>query len=324
MKRFVVQGNAFECGYKVGQKYAAEIRWRLQHNRITPATIQRHKLQLQSIFQRCTPMHLPIIQQIKGLAQGSKQDFWKLILLNSSELSEYHHGCSSIAFVDGKKAELFHNEDGTQGEKKDGCALVAYKLPTCTFHSYVYLGELPGNAYAWNNHGFFYSVNYLKIKKFQLAYVPSFFTTSLLAEAKSIEEALRILKKNPCSSGFHYFMGQGKRIISVEQVHERLSVQEVRGMYIHTNYLLHGILDALGEEYRSSQERHERIRHLLQQGLEPLPVLFDKKNRPYPVYCRTNDVGRTLSTVVFDGGKGKVTIYPRDSLKNKNCFSLLN
>ncbi len=372
MKQFTVTGSNFDCGYQLGKKFRKEIRWRLRHTEITPVTIARHWQQVHRMYHYCQQHYPSFLQEIAGMAEGAGADFLELFFLNCPELSQYHHGCSSIAVVDKKKALLAHNEDGDAFERQDKCALITYqlshKLFQTTFHSFVYLGELPGSAYTWNASGLFFTVNYVPVKKLNFSGAPYYFITRQLAEARSIAGAVKILKRSNNASGFHGYIGKGRRIVSVEQYGGKVRVREIKGMDIHTNHFLHPEMSTYGEIRPSSATRLQRLEELLastqhsqilvspddpgsfsskvrkkvklemikrlttnqtnppgkpgaRENLTSLgtanvvTILFDRENRPYPLYSKAGDKMRTLSTVVVEGKR--VTVFPTNSRKNK-------
>ena len=328
MKCFRVKGSNFECGVQLGQQFRFEMQRRLDNYQINSATVAPHLKQLQQIYQYCNRKYNSNIQELKGISKGSGIDFWHLFYLNCSEISQNVHGCSSIAVVDQKNVLLAHNEDGDREERKEGCALIHYVLPTFSFHSYVYLGELAGSAYNWNENGLFFTLNYIPVKRLNLLGLPYYFLTRSLLEAKSIGQAIQFLKKNPCMSGFHCFIGQGNRIVSVEKYHDAVSVQEIKGFSPHTNHFVHGLFTS--KIVPSSKVRLQRLQELLSifrstphfiSTADVVSLLFDTKSKDYPIYANGN-TRITLSTVLFDAMEKKVLIFPKDSKTLNDHFKL--
>ncbi len=288
MPHFTVHGTPFDCSYQVGKRFHREIKACLRHYCISPLALKQQGKHIQEYYHYCQRHYPQYLQEIAGLAEGSKTDFLELFYLNCPELSQTHHGCSSIAFVEkGKKNRernvrkkgnllLAHNEDGEPGEKG---ALITYQLPNTTFHSFVYHGELPGSAYNWNEHGLFFTINYIPVLSLKKG-APYYFLTRNLLECPSLAVALPILRKSSCASGFHAYIGQGKiglgktgsrktrlgegqkeKIFSVEKWGKKTSIKEVKGLDLHTNHFLHPGMRS--EVRKGSLLRLKRLQELL-------------------------------------------------------------
>lgn len=311
MNHLTVRGTPFDCSFQIGKRFHREIKARLRHYRISPLILKHHWKQIHEYYHYCKRHYPQYLEEIAGLAEGSKTDFLELFYLNCPELSQAQHGCSSIAIVpEEEKGEvlLAHNEDGEPGEKG---ALITYQFPNIIFHSFVYHGELPGSAYNWNGHGLFFTINYIPVLSLKQG-APYYFLTRNILECQSLAAALQKLKKSACTSGFHAYIGQGHRIISVEKWGKKTSLKEVKGVDLHTNHFLHPGMRS--EVRKGSLLRLKRMQELINKknhpgmgGAKPsltsgelLKILFDRRNRPYPLYSATGDKSRTLSTVVFE------------------------
>ena len=278
---------------------------------------------LQTVERACKKKYPRILEQLRGIADGANVDYRHLLLLNAAELREGVGGCTDIAEVRKDHISLSHNEDTGEGQDtRDNCALVTFHMPHITFTSFVYAGEPGGDAYNWNSHGFFFGVNYLVPFKGKVALnrTPRDFTARALIEAKSISDALRILRSSPDASGYHYFMGQGKRLVSVEQWRGTINVKEVKGVEVHANHYLRVKKNAPTE--KSTSFRQKRAEQLVRQGVNGLNILTDRANAPYTICRLSKDNGLTLSTVQFLPLQKKVRIYTPGTLKQEYSFKL--
>lgn len=321
MKQLTVKGTHYKCGVQIGRHFNREIKERLKLYGITSHKTKQYQQQLHQILKSLPKIYHPYVDEIHGLATGSKSDFWQLFLLNCPELSQEHHGCSSIAQIDQNKIILAHNEDSDPTDKKANTALIKFILPSTIFHSFTYLGELPGCAYSWNQQGLFFTVNNIKAKKINLNFTPRYFITRALIECTSIKEAVQFLKHTKNASAFHYFLGQKRKILSIEQLHDRISIKEINITNFHTNHFIHDKFYNNAEIYTRSRESYKLLEKLLKTK-DIFTSLFDKSNHPHAIYARTGDTSRTLSTVLFKPLHHKVEIYPTDSRKLKKVFYL--
>ncbi len=321
MHQLTVKGTHYQCGFQIGKKFQKEIKQRLKINNITKKTTNPHQKKLQTILHNLPKKFHSYIEEIKGMAAGSNINFLQLFFLNCAELSQDHHGCSSIAQIEQNNIILAHNEDSSTKDRKQNAALIKFILPNFTFNSFTYLGELPGSAYSWNQHGLFFTVNFIKAKKINLNFTPRYFITRALIDCKSLTEAISFLKTTKSASAFHYFLGKKKKILSIEQLHNQISIKEIKVTNFHTNHFIHDKFYNNSEIYTRSKEHYQQLKKLLQTK-DPLTCLFDKSNRPHAIYARKGDSSRTLSTVLFKPQQHKVEIYERDSKKSKKVFAL--
>ncbi len=308
MQYFTVRGTPFEIGVEIGKKMQKAIKHRLKLVKITPAKIKRHQDKLQYIHQLCFIKYPQFIEELKGYSAGSGVDYWQLLMLNCAGFG-MDHGCSSIAINSKETLELAHNEDGSDFESPDNCALIQYQLKDVSFHSLVYAGELAGNAFNWNSAGIYFTVNSITTHQIDIK-IPRYFTARALCEAKSLTQALTILRKSEDASGFHYFIGNKKKIFSVEHYQDKTGIREVRGTYAHTNHYLLPKFAKYSHSSLDSRARLERIKALLPDK-DLLTILSDRKNLKWPLFSKGEAGKRTLAQVIMKPKEKKVSIFDR-------------
>ncbi len=306
MRYFVVKGNHYECGQQIGRAMKKEIASRLKLMRISREKVRRNWTKLQFINQLCFLKYPEYVRELKGYSDGSGADYWQLLMLNSPIFGT-NHGCSSIAVNEKNQTLLAHNEDGANFESKNNCALIKFIQRDAVFHSFVYAGELAGNAYNWNSERLFFTVNSIPTLKVDVS-VPRYFTARALCETGNLLRAVRILKQSDDASGFHYFIGKGNRIVSVEHFQDKIGVHEVKEKYAHTNHFILKKFAKFSREYPDTASRLERIRKMLPDH-ELLEIINDRQNKMYPLLRKGERGYRTLSQVIFNPREKKVWIY---------------
>jgi len=308
MQYFTVRGTPFEIGAEIGKRMQKVIKHRLKLVKINPEKVRYHKDKLQYINQLCFIKYPRFIEELKGYSAGSGVDYWQLLMLNCAGFGT-DHGCSSIAISSNETLELAHNEDGSDFESPDNCALIQYQLKEVSFHSLVYAGELAGNAFNWNSAGIYFTVNSIPTNKIDIK-IPRYFTARALCEAKSLTHALNLLRKSEDASGFHYFIGDSKNIYSVEHYQDKTGVMEVKGTYAHTNHYLLPKFAKYSHPYLDSIARVERIKELLPDK-DLLTILSDRKNLKWPLFSKGEAGKRTLAQVIIKPKEKKVSIFDR-------------
>lgn len=326
IKHFEVSGNYYECGFQIGQALKKVIQKRLDRL-VTKEIFSIWEKDLPKVEEVCQSRFPNLISEIQGVADGAEVDFKRVLLLNCEELRYSEKGCTTIAEVSSKEISLTHNEDtGAEiGDHIEDCILITYNLPNLTFTSFLYAGELPGSAYNWNNLGLYFSVNYLDPLD-PIPYpdrIPRDFTARALIEARDLEEALKILGTTSDASGYHYYIGKGDEIISVEQNLDKLSVLNVTGVIAHSNHYTHPQFANNMDIDQSSKFRLKRANEMIDDHKEALKILSDRTNAPYTICRLPEDDGLTLSTVKFLPRENKVIIYTPLSIEKEYELKLV-
>jgi predicted choloylglycine hydrolase len=314
MEIFTIKGNNHECGFLFGRMQSKKINLRLKAHDITPKIVKKNILLLKKTYLLCKKKYPLYIEELKGLSEGSKIDFFTLMYLNFLEL-QVAQRCSSIAASENNSLIIAHNEDGDTFEKKRWFNLVKFVMPKVSFYSFMYPGELPGSSFSWNSHGMFFTINNLRQRNFNYDGIPKVFTARRLIESKTLNEAIRILKQSNSASGYHYFISDKKKILSIEQTEKDLSVSEVKGNMAHTNHYRHLTLKVDFFSSANSKKRLDMINSLLKAKTPLLDILFDKVS-PTPIYNHAGDKNRTLASVIFLLSENKIQIYTRDSKRS--------
>ena len=108
----------------------------------------------------------------------------------------------------------------------------------------------------------------------------------------------------------HYFIGKGKRIVSVEHFQDKMGMHEVKGRYAHTNHFILKKFIKFSRAYPDTTSRLKRINQLLP-NCKVQDILNDRQNKMYPLLRQGERGYRTLSQVIFDAREGKVRVHDR-------------
>ncbi|MBI2474158.1 MAG: hypothetical protein HYV68_00485 [Candidatus Taylorbacteria bacterium] len=317
------RGSSYDCGLAFGKAVARNIRYRLKTH-FNNERFNRHLKELHEIY-LCAEKYCPkLTSELHGMAEGAKIDFWHMLFLNSPEITHVESGCTSIAEKHGKTVRLFHNEDGIPKERTEDCFLVHYKRTDGpSFFAFTSAGELPGGSFSWNEHRLFFSVNFLKPFKIRLKKrVPRTFIARNLVEARTIDEAVELLKNGHDASGYHYYLGQKDRIVSVENFRSEVSVKNVKGVDLHTNHYTHPAFAEKAHIGKHSRIRTEQASNMLKAGAEPLTILANREYAPFSICTKRNENRHTISTVEFSPKEKKVTLFEPQTLRKEKEFEL--
>ncbi|MBW1811555.1 MAG: hypothetical protein JRJ87_25435 [Deltaproteobacteria bacterium] len=348
-----VAGTPYEIGKAIGKRFGLNILQGLERRKDWYFEIR--SFMQQDLANRFEPFlaagrrYFPeIVEELRGLADGSKVDFKDLMALNlKAELSammaakkEETPGCSTLSLADGKRLLIAHNEDGHRAYS-DLMFLVRVSQPgKPTFLCLTYPGILCGNGPAMNSAGLIVTTNYISGLSVRPG-VPRYFVSRAVLDAGNLKQAVEIVTHPERAFSFHFNIGSKseQKILSVETSVEKSETYEVRGLYLHTNHLLLESMQATPQDKAyvetSSMSRYRVLTKLVDEqnnqlknttGEDLTKMLTAHENSPYsPCRHPTAEVaGTTLASTVFDVLAGSLRLYRGNPCKNRYSQYRLN
>ncbi|MHB1086287.1 MAG: C45 family autoproteolytic acyltransferase/hydrolase [Minisyncoccota bacterium] len=316
------RGDYYDCGRTFGSKCAESIAYRLSRE-LEKDSVEKYRGELTNIDLLCRELYPEYIQELEGIAEGARADYWELLLLNTPELMERSQGCTTIAVAGGSELYLVHNEDGSANERSEDCVLLHYNLPGGSFHAFTYAGELAGGSYSWNNYGLYFSVNFLKPIHIEFdGRVSRNFVARKVIEAQTIEAAISILEHGQDMSGYHYYIGQSERLVSIENFGNEVSLKDIHGIDVHANHYMHEKFLARATGKPNSLIRQKRAEELTNEDQQPLQILADRENLPNAICTGPGEGLHTISTIGFYPKENKVVLYEPGILKEGATFKM--
>ncbi len=254
------------------------------------------------------------IAELDGMAEGLGWPADDLFVWNCR--GELTHraadGCTTLAVATASRRAIAHNEDGDPYLLERGrCFLVDAKpAGQPGFISFCYPGSLPGHTFAVTRAGLAQTINNVRILDC-VAGVPRMILARAVLDARSLDEALSLLRGTPSASGFHHTVGCAgdSRIVSIEATARGSSMVPVHGVYGHANHLIHP--EHNGESQivtASSRDRQTRLAQLLPRLQDDaddealLRTLRDRAPDGLPIYrddSRDPDGENTLATALL-------------------------
>jgi hypothetical protein len=252
-----VRGDHRQIGFQIGQATAAKIAAVLPSRSISPGVRKRLKV-LAPLHEAAFPS---LFAELKGMAEGSGQDFEKLLAWNFFESGLL--GCTTVLDL-GKDGYLAHNEDGSPTFRHRLTLVKASFSDGRRLVSLAYPGMLLGNAFSITSGGLVFAVNTLWPKRLANVGYCSNFLARALMETRSLDEVRTILVQHrPRLDAYHWFVysrNEG-RALSIEVLEDWESTEELtEGVHFHTNHYIHP--DSSGEpqeEYPSSRDRLDSL-----------------------------------------------------------------
>jgi hypothetical protein len=324
-------GSAFDIGVAVGRRFGAEIRGVLADRASwfgeLRATARAQPPSVRETFVAAMRRHAPqALEELRGYAAGSGVGFEDLLVLNlnpeygalqgrakAASTGEGRPGCSTIALCEPGRALVAHNEDGDRAYVSRMFMLRGRPQGKPAFICASYPGILPGNAPWINEHGIGMTTNFIATRDVAIG-VGRYVLDRLVMEARSFDEALAVCRHPERAYSYHHVLVARGRAVSIEATPSRDVVREIRGLFLHTNHLVHEELaKAAQEEEYVGRSSMTRMRVLLawrrslatEIGLRPedlVRALQSHEGRPYsPCRHPEGEVrGATLLTAFVD------------------------
>lgn len=291
-----------------------------------------------------------LMEEVRGLAEGSGQDFDTLFALNvlneiGPEISKNSSkvprilttkGCSDYhLMLEGTQA-WGHNEDGEPAYAEESTNyFVASNItypgkPSQIYLAFTYPGRLSGWAWGFNSHGIVQSVNALWDTPDLKAYIGVNFVARSMLDATSIADGIQRASVSGHAGGQHFNLGSIHASCNATdpcQVSVETSPTDVTtiplesvggGRYAHFNQYLHTDKPHIGD-YESSVHRLARAAQYStwakppMSGQDILTFLSDEEDPDYPVYRsnRTKDPYVSYTTTLFDLIDKRAPVYTR-------------
>jgi hypothetical protein len=332
-----VEGDSYQVGLAIGKRFGENIRQVLVRRREwfekLCAFVDKNPEEHYRPFFDAVRGHFPdFIEELRGTAEGAGRELRDLVILNlAAELEAMQKkpcgcpGCSTLALVWKGNVLLAHNEDGDY-TYADLMYTVRIKRPgKPAFFALVYPGILPGNAPVWNRAGMVMTTNFIGGLSVRPG-VGRYFLSRAMCEVESLQEAVRISSLAERAYSFHFCIGSARanEILSVETCPERVEVQKVEGLYIHTNHLVLPTMRDIPQDQEylevSSMSRYRVLEEMVEScrgnfdkidGARLIQMLSSHQGRPTPPcrHHRPPSRGVTLASALFDLQTERVRLY---------------
>ena len=324
-----VSGTNYDIGFLIGSKLKKDIKF------IVDSLIDKNlsKKKLDSYLTKSkkyldyTNAYFPnLINELKGMSDGSGVSFDKLFLLNLEELFLDYERCTSIVLRDRNKIFLYNNEDFDK-IFNNRLAIVNVKLNSgVNFLSIGFPGLLLGSSVSINSYNLIQAINSLCPKDNRLG-VPKNFIARAILECKNINDAINLIARDNRASGYNHVLIQEDQIINIECTAKNYFVSIPDDLLIYTNhYVFSSFKDA--EKLKNSIGRYNYAKktlnsHKLNKDL--IKKVIGSHDKKYPICDHGNKKSNscTLASIFIDCKTLKMCVSNGNVCKNKyNEYSL--
>jgi predicted choloylglycine hydrolase len=303
-----ISGSPHEAGLAFGRFGADMVRKHLIVSKSWIKVMQWRGSSKTSEMASLVRVRFPRIwSELEGLALGLNLPFEDVFLWNArGDLwAMSPDGCTTVQLPGNVEQRLTHNEDGDPSFSGH-CAIAECVIDgSPRFASFLYPGSLPGHTFAVTDSGLAMTVNNLRLLQAEVG-VPRMVLTRALLDAISLTDALNIIRDTPRSGGFHLTLAHkdSKEISSVEFGAGFCSVRTIDRPALHSNHAIHKNLSDLPQIITGSSGNRqirgeEMIANATDATLDPLSILYDRKNTKFPIYrdkADDSDEENTMAT----------------------------
>lgn len=319
MKRFPllqVSGTHRDIGLAIGEMQRERIRNRMEVRR---AKIPNYMSYIEKLpeYIEITRKYFPkLMEEVEGIVTASGVPFDEFFFAQARDLYPFYiegdadtdidddHCTVAVSFnEDG--VIVGDNEDWTM-EALDDLYLLKATVDGTTFFGLQYAVSIPGEAASINSWGLVQCIT--EIHPTPQFGVPKNFVSRAILEARTLEEAEKIITNTPKASGYNHVLVQGDRVWNFEIAGEDYAVERLEEeKFVHTNHFTSDKLKK-DEEYRtkSSVFRYERAQRMNKDNLdlqEMKELLCDGQGE-YPI-CRPD---ATIGSLIFQPKKGLIQV----------------
>ena len=246
-------GEPYQVGHAIGKHFAYQIKEGIKRRQKwfddLKSFMDADRTHRYEPFLQSGRKHFPeAVEELRGAAEGAGLPFDHMMtLILKSELTAMKNklkpetpGCSTLALAHRDRLLLAHNEDGHVAY--DGLMfLVKVSVPgQPSFLRLTYPGVYSGSAPGMNDAGMVITTNFIDGRAVRPGGIPRYFISRAVRNARSLDEAVKIVTHPERAFSFHFNIGsvKEKKILSVETSVDHHQVYEVKDLYVHTNHLI--------------------------------------------------------------------------------------
>lgn len=319
MKRFPllqVSGTHRDIGLAIGEMQRDRIRDRMEaRKRLIPG----YQSYLDKIpeYIAITKKYFPkLVEEVEGIVEASGVAFDEYFFAQARDLYPFYIEGDADTDFDGDHCTVavsFNTDGVIIGDNEDWITkalddlyLLKATINGTTFFGLQYAVSIPGEAACINNWGLVQCIT--EIHPTSQFGVPKNFVSRAILEARTLEEAEKIITNTPKASGYNHVLVQGDRVWNFEIAGEDYAVERLeKEKFVHTNHFTSDKLKKY-EEYRtkSSVFRYERAQRMNKDNLdlEGMKRLLCDGQGEYPI-CRPNE---TIGSLIFQPKKGLIQV----------------
>lgn len=329
-----VTGNNYEIGFKVGERFRAQIADFLEKSKRLEVLrkLEKRNPRYEKLMEYGEEYFPLCMEEIKGIADGSDSSLMDILLINC-KYDFTDKGCTTVVFKEPNRIVLAHNEDNTRDNLNNCYLLKVYPEIGTPFISFCYPGMIPGNSFSFNAHGIIITNNSMPTPDIRIGCPRHLIDRSQL-EGNEIRNVIKrtLFQERASGGSFNIVSQREKRAINIETTSQRYCITEIADEYLHTNHYVSRELSSLKKNessLRSTITRYKVGSRLLSQIKEKTPqtaldILSSLEAKPYSILMIDKRRSHlTLFTALFDVRYDEITmkVYePKPRMQEKDAI----
>jgi len=305
-------GNPFQIGFQIGKHYKNKIHaildefedFKKHKNRV-----ERTQTHVQKMLTESNRLCPEMIDEIRGMAEGSSVEFMDLFIHNSMHMpywSKSSPNCSTSIIKQDGSIFIAHNEDAHPLlEKYAYFVFVTPENPYSTpFFSHCYPGIVPGMSYGFNMNGIVQTCNSLPDPERSVGIPRMFVGRSIYEHAKTLSDVKEIIGSlKPRSGGANYniYSMKEKSTVSIETTGSDYAVIPIVDRFFRANHYISNKFkhhSAASDHTLTRQSRGEVLIQEIKDSTTLLEIMRDKTI--FLTMKDTNNDCQTNSTLIFE------------------------
>ena len=325
-----VTGTEYETGVQIGKLFHDELRKGAEEvsSHLRNEGVRKD---FETVRRRLESEYPDYLQHAYGRADGAGVDRDSYLLFLCYEIWEDRgkEACSDIIVADSGRVILGHNEDGPYSPENS--ALVKYISGDDWYFDYASPDALAGGSFGFTSAGLIFTMNYMYLEHLKRDRIPVWFCLRSLVECKNIGEIREKLSRMDIASGFHWNLFLKGKAYEIEAKYDRAEINEVNGIFVHTNHYLNPSLEeGYSDPESNTLFRYAKINELIRKKGNILRTAEDvesilnyQSTTYYNSIFETPEMGKgiTAATVLFDSAAGTLK-YRNNMLGRSYTFSL--
>jgi len=331
-----VRGTHYQIGYQIGsamRNYIEEyvLTFPLLNDVLLPYSETEKGMKAFKRTENLLRQMLPqYVEEVEGLAAGSKLPFKSVFLLNMNcPKVATEKGCSTIVVPRAGQGPIFgHNEDGSP-ESFGRIFMVHVEIPPSNssdgenFAALCYPGSLPGRCFGFSYSGFAWSMNSTSPKMERCGIPIQFLSRTLAGQGpKGVSKLLTIL-----GNGGSLNIVDSKEALNLEVApfSYDIEVMEENKPLLHCNMYTHAHVKQKQDiHWESSLARLARMKEETLQTEDDIKRCLGDTSGDLPIYRtadRERDVLVTVASAIFDMTEGRLDVYVANPAVSNPIYS---
>lgn len=232
-------GNEYEIGYAIGTIFKKVLKKEIKKILSKVKYSIKDKQEQLTKIKNLLKDYPFVMESVSGRAAGAQIDIDDYLLYMCTEYTEQQQEhCTAIMVNTKNNKILAHNEDDFYTDKN--CRIFRYNLSDGTKFIEINSVDCMEGATIHIGQNFAFTMQFMWLTDFNLNYMPVYFYTKILSNAKSADEFLQIIKTLPIASGagFNLCDLKTKKFYYIEKMLNKHDIKQIdNAINIHTNHL---------------------------------------------------------------------------------------